>query len=190
MKKAHTVCNSCPAGTYSDKAGSVECTKCPYGKYQDKPGQTKCLDCPQDSFSHIGAKTCFKLPTCTESDYRKVPDPIEKCYGGEDRKVVRRLNVFVMNWPGLYLCCFLYFGISFSYYKHIFKIVWPDEPPTNDAQKFIAYVQKQVLLGLPLKWHIVKEGTISDTECRPRVARVHFIFILSIFIHEIPFGNK
>ena len=102
MKTAHTVCNPCPAGTYSNKHGSSECTKCPYGKYQDKPGQTKCLDCPKNSFSHIGDKSCFKLRQCTESDYRHVPDPIEKCYMDVNREVYRNARTFVPNWPGLF----------------------------------------------------------------------------------------
>ena len=114
MKKAHTVCNSCPAGTYSDKPGSVECTKCPYGTYQDKPGQTKCLECSEDSFSHIGDKECFKLPACTILDYSRVPDPIEKCYVGPDGKIIRKLNVVLMTWPGSFLVLFITISYAFT----------------------------------------------------------------------------
>lgn len=101
VKTAHTVCNPCPVGTYSNKQGSSECIKCPYGKYQDKPGQTKCLECPEKSFSHIGDKSCFELKQCRESDYIHVPDPIEKCYMGGDRKVIRKAHTFVPSWPGM-----------------------------------------------------------------------------------------
>lgn len=58
-----TVCEPCPAGTYS-VAGSSVCEKCPTGQYNPLTGQSACVDCPANATSNEGAadvSQCFCL---------------------------------------------------------------------------------------------------------------------------------
>lgn len=57
------VCTACPVGTYANTAGTPKsCNQCPVGTYTDKTGTTECTPCPagkyQGSQGQTGCKTC------------------------------------------------------------------------------------------------------------------------------------
>ena len=61
------ICVSCPAGTYSDRKGTVECTLCPTGTYSSTVAATSlstCLKCPKGTASNVEGAT--SIDTCEE----------------------------------------------------------------------------------------------------------------------------
>ncbi|MBR1545043.1 MAG: hypothetical protein IJ638_03825, partial [Alphaproteobacteria bacterium] len=52
------MCQSCPAGTYSNGGSITSCTPCPAGQYQSATGATSCGYCNTGYYSTGGAKSC------------------------------------------------------------------------------------------------------------------------------------
>ena len=88
-------CIACPAGKYSNLAGTVSCSLCLSGKYQDQTGQTYCktcsgiLSCPIGQYisqacGFSSSGSCTSCPSCPSNSYRSgcrggLPGVCEPC---------------------------------------------------------------------------------------------------------------
>ncbi len=60
-------CKPCPAGSFSEKAGSASCSLCPAGYYQPRNNQSSCIPCSPGTFvNDAGAVRCNE---CGHSSY-------------------------------------------------------------------------------------------------------------------------
>ncbi len=88
-------CKPCPAGSFSDKAGSGSCSLCALGHYQpignqnrcipcspgtfvDNAGAVRCNECGHTAFSGPGASLCERCPLNTNS-FTKTSSNVTDC---------------------------------------------------------------------------------------------------------------
>eukprot|EP00929_Paragymnodinium_shiwhaense_P025583 TRINITY_DN15435_c0_g1_i1.p1 TRINITY_DN15435_c0_g1~~TRINITY_DN15435_c0_g1_i1.p1 ORF type:complete len:432 (-),score=43.75 TRINITY_DN15435_c0_g1_i1:634-1929(-) len=59
IPRAEETCESCPAGTYSEKKGQQQCIQCSSGKFAESKGSRSCQDCPVGrAAAQLGAVAC------------------------------------------------------------------------------------------------------------------------------------
>eukprot|EP00755_Sulcionema_specki_P015588 Sspe_Gene.59813::Locus_32888_Transcript_1_1_Confidence_1.000_Length_3683::g.59813::m.59813 len=70
-------CDTCPAGTFSNRQGAASCTACPAGTFGWKKGSVACDMCPTSTFNDMaGRDTCTQCPEdslCPVGTVRPLP---------------------------------------------------------------------------------------------------------------------
>ena len=59
-------CSTCPANTYSSRAGATSCTPCPAGKFSSS-GANSCSPCPSGQYGSSSGAGCSLCPANTYS---------------------------------------------------------------------------------------------------------------------------